>query len=121
MFVCVFCRSDFNWSAVIVEGADMNLRQHAARGWGYAGPTNAKGVPDVSRAIHVDPSRPLPDEALAIGAVFARQPALLARFQALEPRLNAFGYSFNAPFVTGCAMSLRQKAACPSAAGGTHR
>jgi hypothetical protein len=100
----------------------MNLRKHASQGWGYAGPKNAKGVPDVSRAIHVDPSRLLPDDALAIDVVYEQSPRLLAMFQALEPRLNAFGYSFSRPFVTGCAMTLRQQAGCPSAAGeGHHR
>lgn len=70
-------------------------------------------MPDVSRTIHVDPSRPLPDDHLAIDVAYADRPVLLARFQALEGRLNAFGYSFKAPFVTGCTPALRQRAACP--------
>ena len=89
--------------------------------WGYSGPLDEKGVPDVTRTIHVDPSRPLPDSHLAIDVAYAERPGIRARFEALEGRLNAFGYSFKAPFVTGCTPELRQRAACPASAGGRHQ
>ena len=90
--------------------------------WGYSGPLDEKGVPDVTRIIHVDPSRPLPDSHLAIDVAYAKRPGVRVRFEALEGRLNAFGYSFRSPFVTGCPPELRQRAACPvSAAGGRHQ
>ncbi len=73
----------------------------------------SQGVPDISNTIYVDPSRLLPDEKQDIRALYARNATVRGRFDALEPRLNAFGYSFRAPFVTDCALELRRARACP--------
>lgn len=62
--------------------------------------------------IYVDPSRPLPTDGQSVGATY-RNVTLRRLFTNLEPRLNAFGYSFSAPFTTGCALLLRRAAACP--------
>jgi hypothetical protein len=89
--------------------ADAALRAR----WGYAGPKKtAGGTPDVSSKIHVDGSRPLPDAALDVGRY--ANATVRAYFEAYEPRLNAFGYSFRAPFVTGCAMETRRALSCPA-------
>ena len=123
---------DFDWSTVIKEKADMNLKSHATAGcvslaaaacahrgalmqpdcrrWGYSGPLTSAGIPDVSQEIHVDGSRPLPEAQQDI-RVYTNA-TVRAYFEALEGRLNRFGYSFSAPFVTDCDMDARRKMAC---------
>jgi hypothetical protein len=85
-----------------------------SRSWGYSGPLTPAGVPDISGRIHVDGSRPLPDSAQDVRMY--RNATVRGYFDALEPRLNAFGYSFRAPFLTGCAMETRRAMACPALA-----
>ena len=63
--------------------------------------------------ILVDGSRPLPERHQAIDAY--GNTTVRGYFEALEPRLNAFGYTFHAPFVTDCDMELRRAFACPPA------
>jgi len=67
----------------------------------------------VSKEIHVDGSRPLPEAQQDIGGAYGNA-TVRAHFEALEGRLNRFGYSFNAPFVTDCDMELRRRMACPA-------
>lgn len=103
----------FRWSDVLEVGGAVGLAEHAARGWGYAGPLNEHGLPDVSgRPIVVDASRLLPEAAQDVRREAA---ALWAGLEALEGRLNAFGYTFYEPFVTGCEEEMRAAAACPPA------
>ena len=100
----------FCWADVIEEGADANLSAHAASGWGYSGPLTADGVPDVSgQKIFVDGSKLLPEAALDA----AHSGEQLPGYRVLEGRLNAFGYSFFAPFATGCAREARRTMSCP--------
>lgn len=90
----------------------MDLRAHADTGWGYAGPKTKEGVPDISGRIHVDPSRPLPDATADVRRAY-RNATVRAHFEALEPRLNVFGYSFHHPFITECDWDARRAMACP--------
>ena len=100
----------FCWADVIDEGARVNLGEHSIHGWGYAGPKAADGLPDVrGDKIAVDGSRLLPEP----GADARREP-LRDGYAALETRVNAFGYSFYVPFVTGCVLELRSIMACPA-------
>ena len=69
-------------------------------------------MPDISERIHVDASRPLPDAHQDISAY--GNATVRGYFEALEPRLNAFGYSFHQPFLTDCDMALRRAMACPA-------
>ena len=122
---------DFDWSTVIKENSNMNLKSHAssgcvhqlaasrehahpadtfARRWGYSGPLTSAGIPDVSKEIHVDGSRPLPEARQDISMY--GNATVRSYFEALEGRLNVFGYSFKAPFITDCDMELRRKMAC---------
>ena len=64
----------------------------------------------MSKEIHVDGSRPLPEAHQDIG-IYGNA-TVRSYFEALEERLNVFGYSFNAPFVTDCDMELRRQMAC---------
>ena len=88
------------------------LTQTCGSRWGYSGPLTSAGVPDVSKEIHVDGSRPLPEAQQDI-RIYANA-TVKAHFEALEGRLNRFGYSFSAPFVTECDMDTRRKMACPA-------
>ena len=58
----------------------------------------------------MDGSRPLPEAQQGISMY--GNATVKAYFEALEGRLNRFGYSFNAPFVTECDMDVRRKMAC---------
>ena len=83
-----------------------------ARSWGYSGPLTSAGIPDVSKEIHVDGSRPLPEAQQDIRAY--NNATVRGFFEGLEGRLNRFGYSFSAPFVTECGMETRRAFACPT-------
>jgi hypothetical protein len=108
--LCV-CSPDFDWSAVLTEGAQMDLKKHATAGWGYSGPLTPAGVPDISKHIYVDGSRPLPEPQQDVRSY--ANASVRDLFEALQPRLAVFGYSLHAPFTTDCPMDLRRAMACP--------
>ena len=83
------------------------------RRWGYSGPLTKQGVPDVTRHVFVDPSRPLPDEHQDVRS-FANT-TVRGYFEELEPRLRVFGYTLHAPFVTDCDMATRRAMSCAPA------
>jgi hypothetical protein len=68
--------------------------------------------------VNVDGSRLLPEAEMDV-RLLGGEGGLGRRRELgeLEGRLNAFGYSFHAPFLTNCSLEVRRRAGCPAVGG----